>query len=489
MAAFDAQQVGMSLWSLAVLRVSPGEEFVMAAVRQAELLLTSPEGRAISIGRTTSGTVEVEMQSLNTAPSTTLPRASSGKELTSHFLLSRGRGGMPHQARQATAAVFPTAIPNGQTPSSSVSEPWVATTIGVQDQLACSPHKSHAPPAAPSKGLETSDMASNRHISVGTGERSRPVLDGFPAASLAQLCYGLCILNDRPMPSLARALTDFMTRPIRSPKSRDSQGRQERQDGRINLEMKRPSDSRHQPSGQNVEVAAVPPHGYQAHRLSGRHIESPSLDDLGGTSILSDIGPRELMLLLMGLSNLGCRPGPDEPWLEPVLQRLEKLMAQTLSGRSVSRRSPRSSSVTLFGMAGTLWCLAQMGACPPVGWMQSAERSLIKLMERERRVFLSPRYNNTEGGHTSARHLVPPLTTVRLLAAFGALGYRPSPMLGAILVDSLCHHLPKIPNKRIVSAMHAIVDLDLPASPLQLRSLAFRSMTPGDQRSFRSRSQ
>jgi len=194
------------------------------------------------------------------------------------------------------------------------------------------------------------------------------------------------------------------------------------------------------------------------------------------------MGPRELMLLLMGLSNLGCRPRHDDPWLEQVLGRLKQLMAQAATGHS------DAASLTLFGLAGTLWCLAQLGACPPAEWMRDTERSLIMLIKRQQRLqrhveskaWISP-------GRTLNRHLVPPLTTVRLLAAFGALGYRPSSMVGAKLVESLCYQLPMIPAKHLFVSVRAIIDLDLPASPSQRRSLEVRSEALGEQRrNFRS---
>ena len=42
MRVFDAHQLGMSMWALAALRMSPGEDFLEAVVQRAIALLMAP---------------------------------------------------------------------------------------------------------------------------------------------------------------------------------------------------------------------------------------------------------------------------------------------------------------------------------------------------------------------------------------------------------------------------------------------------------------
>ncbi len=178
----------------------------------------------------------------------------------------------------------------------------------------------------------------------------------------------------------------------------------------------------------------------------------------------SGFGPQELFLVLMGLAHWGLKwqQLPEARWQALVLARSAQLL-------------PLSSPDCV---AGKLWCLAQLGARPPEGWMRAAESAImlrtasVDLVEEEE----SRRHRGQPGSSALS-----PVGTARCLTALAAMRWVPTPELSRLLVRALCFHSARVPAKHLFPAILATAELGLPVTPEQLRDLVLR---PASERKY-----
>ena len=502
---FDGRQLGMALWALAVLQMSPGEGFLSAAVDRAHALLLpqSQEGMhpalqdnvqasflqgglvathcslqpAVQVGRGKArlGTAGGTVAGLST-PDGPPPDSDHGGSDQPHPPRDPGASracwaaaALPCGAPVCSAGA-PQAGPCVQQgcpgppcrlpgPSDSTLGPSDSTATSHQALRLVAPAVKHnldelhpsASSSERSSQQEGSSRSSSSRSEQSTGARSRPQGDlqsGFSAASLAQLCHALCAFNYTPGPGFRSAVMEAV---VRQPR-RSGSGTKVTPTTALSVEPNPASTSTNEGPRTNGSRP-----GQECGDCNG--------DGFG--SLLSALGPQELMLVLMGLAHWGCRPEPNGLWISTVLRHSRQILLRPASvstdGSSAARGSGNSSSSNSFeSLAGTSWCLAQMGVHPPLDWMCDAEKKLVEMMMQLQRQ--GGRGSNgggmNNGGEGSG--LPSPLATARCLAALGALRYAPGPRLASALVHALCKQLPSVPAKHLFPAVLSIALLRLP---------------------------
>ncbi|GAX79880.1 hypothetical protein CEUSTIGMA_g7320.t1 [Chlamydomonas eustigma] len=197
-------------------------------------------------------------------------------------------------------------------------------------------------------------------------------------------------------------------------------------------------------------------------------------------SVMAAMSPQEMLMMLMGMARWGYEPEVGSPWYNTMLECTWSLV-------------PR---MTLPGLSGSLWCLAQMKAKLPAEWMRLydtrfslAVRSAVgegqglpRTGGREGQGL--PRTGGGEvqglprtGGGVMQSEL--PVSVARYLMALGTMGWVPKGALGSLLVGILCQCMSRVPAKHLFPAMLAVARLGLPVTGQQLRVLVLGPIAHG----------
>lgn len=394
--------MGLLSWSIAALRVSPGDTVLDALLARAAVLLEEhAEWAQLQVGRQQQQLegqavwAQQQSQQQQQQPEGQAARAQQPLQQLERPWWMQKQILTTQQAQQRQQ----------QQGAGPALDSWHERAFGDDGPVLPARWQEEGPSAA---GCALTDTCSAPTGTCSTcGAWPRGVKNGLggaggdgyvaagplPAAALAQLCYALCMLRHTPEPHFMALLVAAVVPPPGGPLG----------------------------DGQGAPAAAFAVAGdddEDEDASAGGAFGTAVMGDGPPPALLPHLGPRELLLLCMALAHWGHALRPD---------------AASAVLHAVRRALPVARGAAV---AGLLWCVAQLRLRPARGWMCAATRAL-----------------------SACEAELSPLDAARALRSLGALGYAPPAPLGVALLDRLAANIVALPAKHLFPALGAAAAL------------------------------